>query len=409
MSITSPPAADQPFAPAPLPTASGDDVDMLDLLLVLARRKKTIFWITFISALAALIVSLLIPVYYPAETKILPPQQSQSASLAMLGQLGALTGMPTGGLGLKNPSDLYVGMLNSRTVADSLIDRFNLQQVYKESYRNDTRKELAKLSEISAGREGVISVVVEDQDRKRAADMANAYVQELTLLMHRIAVTEASQRRMFFDKELRAAKDDLANAEVELKRTQEATGLIQMDSQARAIIESVARLRGQIAAGEVQLRVLRSSSTEQNPAVIRTEQGLAAMRAQLASLEQGQPDRGVSVQVPTARVPEVGLEYVRKLRDVKYYETIYEILAKQFEAAKIDEAKNAPAIQVIDVAVPSERKSRPHRSIIVLLSTLAGFIFALFWVFGQEALEYMRAQPERRAKLALLQSYLART
>lgn len=408
MPIT-PPPADEVAAPGPLAPAAGDEIDVLDLLLVLARRKKTIFWISFIFALAAVIVSLLMPVYYPAETKILPPQQSQSASMAMLGQLGALTGMTTGGLGLKNPGDLYVAMLGSRTVADGLIDRFNLQQVYKDKYRNDTRKDLEKLSNISVGKDGVISVVVEDKERKRAADLANGYVQELTDLMQRIAVTEASQRRVFFEKELRASKDNLANAEVELKRTQESTGLIQMDSQARAIIESVARLRGQLAAGEVQLRVLRSSSTEQNPAVIRTEQGLAAMRAQLAKLEQGQPDSGVSVQVPTAKVPEAGLEYVRKLRDVKYFETIYEILAKQFEAAKIDEAKNAPVIQVIDEAVQSERKSRPHRAVIVLLTTLAGFILAIIWVFGQEAIKYLHTQPERRAKLALLQSYLAKS
>ena len=409
MPITPPPAEYEVAAPGPLAPAAGDEIDVLDLLLVLARRKKTIFWITFIFALAAVIVSLLMPVYYPAETKILPPQQSQSASMAMLGQLGAITGMTTGGLGLKNPGDLYVAMLGSRTVADGLIDRFNLQQVYQDKYRNDTRKDLEKLSDISLGKDGVISVTVEDKDRKRAAELANAYVQQLTDLMQRIAVTEASQRRVFFEKELRGSKDDLANAEVELKRTQESTGLIQMDSQAKAIIESVARLRGQIAVGEVQLRVLRSSSTEQNPAVIRTEQGLEAMRAQLAKLEQGQANSGVSVQVPTAKVPEVGLEYVRKLRDVKYFETIYEILAKQFEAAKIDEAKNAPVIQVIDEAVQSERKSRPHRAVIVLLTTLAGFILAIIWVFGQEAIKYLHTQPERRAKLALLRSYLAKS
>ena len=396
-------------SPEAMPSASGEDLDVLDLFLVLARHKKTILGITVIFALVAAIVSLLLPVYYPAETKILPPQQPQSASVVMLGQLGALTGMNAGGLGLKNPGDLYVAMLGSRTVADGLIDSFNLQQVYQVNYRSDARKTLVELSEINVGKDGVISIVVEDRDRKRAPDLANGYVQQLTDLMKRIAVTEASQRRAFFEKELRAAKDDLANAEVELKRTQESTGLIQMDSQAKAIIESVARLRGQIAVGEVQLRVLRSSSTEQNPEVIRSEQGLAAMRAQLAKLEQGQPESAVSVQVPTAKVPEIGLEYVRKLRNVKYYETIYEILAKQFEAAKIDEAKNAPVIQVIDVAVQSEKKSRPHRSIIVLLAALAGLILAIIWVFGQEAVKYMQGQPERRAKLALLQSYFAKS
>ncbi len=388
--------------------ASGDQLDVLDLLLVVARRKKTVFWITFLFALAALIVSLLIPVYYPAESRIMPPQQPQSSSMAMLGQLGALSGMAAGGLGVKNPGDIYVAMLSSRTVEDGLIDRFHLQHVYKQDYRIDARKQLENLSNINLGKDGVISVVVEDTDRQRAADLANGYVQQLTELMQIIAVTEASQRRVFFEKELRAAKDDLAGAEVELKRTQESTGLIQMDSQARAIIESVARLRGQIAAGEVQLRMLRASSTEQNPEVIRTEEGLAAMRAQLAKLEQGRPDSGVSVQVPTSRVPEVGLEYVRKLRNVKYHETIYEILAKQFEAAKIDEAKNAPTIQVIDVATPAERKSRPHRAVIVLLTALVGFIIAILWVFGQEASRYLYSQPERGAKLALLQYYFTK-
>lgn len=388
-----------------------DVIDGLDLLIMLAKRKKTIAVVTLLFAVTGLVISLLLPKYYPANTRILLSQRPESIAAAMLSQLSSLARAATGA-GIKYRGEMLQSrsMLQSRTVADALIERFNLRKIYGEELMNDTRKMLEKNTDISLGTDGVISITVEDKERKRAADLANAYVSELSALTRRLAVTEASQRRLFYEKESQSAKDQLAKAGVELKKTQESTGMIQMDSQARTIIQSVATLRGQIAAHEVQLRVLRASSTEQNPVVIRTEEALAGMRAQLAKLEKSSNTNNNSgIQIPTGKLPSAGLEYIRKLRDVKYYETVYEILAKQYEAAKIDESKNSGVIQVLDTAVEPERKSKPRRARIVAAAALFGFILSLVWVIIQESIRFsLQRHPQRRVKVNLLRSYLAK-
>src|SRR5207237_1363293 len=216
--------------------------DILDLLIVLAKRKRLILTVSAVSAAFALIVSLLLPNRYTATTKILPPQQSQSASTMLLNQLagggmGPLTAIAGSSLGIKNPSDIYIAILKSRTIQDALLSRFELMRVYRDKRASDARKDLTGYSDILAEKEGLISISVEDQDPKRAAAMANAYVNELRKVTQRLAISEASQRRLFFEQQVKQAKDDLASAEVALKETQQKTGMIQLDSQAKAVIE----------------------------------------------------------------------------------------------------------------------------------------------------------------------------
>jgi uncharacterized protein involved in exopolysaccharide biosynthesis len=323
----------------------------------------------------------------------------------LLGQLGGLAGLAGGSVGIKNPNDLYVGMLKSRTVADSIIVRFDLQKLYGLQTMVETRKEFANNSGITAGRDGLITIEFDDEDPKRAAAIANAYVEELDNLTQALAVTEAAQRRLFFERQLRQAKEELSKAEVALKVTQEQTGLIKLDDQGRAIIEAVAALRGQIAAKEVELRAMRTFTTENNPDYVRVQQQLAGLRGELTKLERAQVSGGGDILLPTGKVPEAGLEYLRKYRDVKYQETIFELLAKQFEAAKIDEAKEAAIIQVVDQAIPPDRKSKPKRALIVTGFALIASILAILWSFVREARERAIKDPLQAARFAALRKH----
>jgi tyrosine-protein kinase Etk/Wzc len=382
-----------------------DEVTLLDLLIVVAKHKMMIGRVMLGAAIASLIVSLLLSNVYTGTARLLPPEQRQSSASMLLGQLGGLAGLAGGSLGIKNPNDLYVGMLKSRTVADNIIERFELQKLYDKNTMVEARKALADNTTITAGKDGLITIEFDDEDPKRAAAVANAYVDELDKLTQSLAVTEAAQRRLFFERQLKQAKSDLAEAEVALKTTQEKTGLIKLDDQGRAIIEAVATLRAQISAKEVELRSMRTFATEQNSDYIRAQQQLVGLRAELVKLEQAKIADGGNILVPTGRVPQAGLEYLRKFRDVKYQETIFEVLAKQFEAAKIDEAKESAIVQVVDHAISPDRKSKPKRALIILLTTIAAGFAALLWAFVREARDRASQDPAQSVRLAALRRY----
>lgn len=382
------------------------EVTLLDVLTVLAKHSKMIVRVTIGATILALVISFLIPKKFTATTRILPPQQTQSSALAMLAQLNPLAAGLGKDLGLKNPSDLFVTMLKSRTVEDSLINQFDLRKEYGYKTYFDTREKLEARSSIGSAKDSTILISVEDGDPERAAQMANAYVDELYKLSQTLAVTEASQRRLFFQRQLETAKQDLAEAEAALRQTQEKTGLIQLDGQAKAIIESTAALKAQIVAREVQLQRVRLFATEQNREYQGLQQELSGLRAQLARVEQTEPGGNGDIGIATAKIPAAGLEYVRRYRDVKYYETIFELLAKQYEAAKLDEAKNAAIIQVMDKAVAPEKKSSPKRGLITGITFFAAFFLACLWALVRESCQGMQQNPETAMRLKVLGSYL---
>ena len=388
----------------PADTEYRNEADMIELLLVLAREKKRILQITIGAAIMAAVISLLIPKMYTATTTILPQQQNESAVSSMLGQLAPLSGLAAADeLGLKNPADLFISMLKSRTIGDRLIDRFDLRKVYGSKRYQDARKELASRSEIMADKGGLISIAVTDRDPARSTQLANAYVEELHALNQNLAVTEAAQRRLFYQQKLDAEREDLSRAELALKQVQEKSGLVQPDAQARAIIQSTADMRAQVAAHEVQLQAMRSSATENNPDVKRAERELAGLRAQLAKLQRDTGELGNgNLEVPTRQLPEAELEYIRRARDLRYHEAFYEFLGKQLEAARIDEANNAVLVQVVDPAVLPERKSSPRRALIVLVSTVIAFVLSCLGVLVVEAVRRKQQDPGERARLALL-------
>jgi uncharacterized protein involved in exopolysaccharide biosynthesis len=271
---------------------------------------------------------------------------------------------------------------------------------YHCDYLSQARKVFERRFDVEAsGKDNLIHISVSDKDPRRAAEMANGYVEQFRKLSQGLAITEASQRRLFFEQQLVAAKDKLGDAEEALKMTEQKTGMLQLDSQARALIESAAMLRAQIEAKEVQIQMMRTYAGDQNANLVEAEQGLAGLRAQLAKLGGSEDDDTAGLIQPKNAVTQGGLEYVRKYRDVKYYETIFEVLARQFELAKLDEAKEGALIQVVDPAIVPDRKSFPPRTLIVAIGVVAGLLTGISLALIQVSLVRLRQDPEAAAKL----------
>ena len=376
------------------------EVHILDLFIALARHKKLVIFTPIVTGALALAVSLYMTPIFSSTAKIMPPQQQQSTGVsAMRGQLGGLAGAAGGIAGLKNPNDLYVGLLESRTISDNLITRLKLKDYYKRKTMDETRQVLANSVDIESGKkDGLISIKVTDEQPQFAADLANAYVDELAKLTETLAISEASQRRLFFEKQLEETKKQLEDAEVALKATQEKTGIILPDGQIQAIIGGIAQLKGMVAAKEVQLNSMRTFAASQNPDLLRTQEELRGMQAQLAKLEKDRPSSKGDFMVPLGKIPEAGVEYVRSLRNVKFYETIFEMLAKQYELAKIDEAKQSSLIQLLDKAVPAEKKSKPRRAFITLAGIFGGFVLGVSIAFTCALYDASRKNPANSAR-----------
>lgn len=390
------------------PIQQSGEIFPLDILIVLADNKKIVIGMPIVGAIFALLAGFIITPVFTSTTKIMPPQQQQSSGLsAMLGQIGGLAGAAGSIAGLKNPNDLYVGILESRTVADNLINRFSLKERYGVKNYDDVRKILNGVTDISNGKkDGLISISTDDEDPKFAADLANAYVEELAKLTQTMALTESSQRRLFFEKQLKEAKIDLSNAEVSLRVTQEKTGMIQPEGQVQAIIVNVAQIKGTIAAKEVELNAMRTYAAAQNPELLRLQEELRGLHDQLSKFEKKQSNKEGDLFIPTGKIPEAGIAYLRSLRDVKYYETVFDILAKQYELAKIDEAKESSLIQVLDKAVPTERKTKPRRFSLLLLGVFGGGIFGVLIAFANAAYRKSRKTPESNVRWEKLFSKL---
>jgi tyrosine-protein kinase Etk/Wzc len=362
------------------------ELSLSELLFALARSRRMIAWSVLIAALSATVVAFLLPVEFTAEAVIMTPQEAESSLSSMAqaaggGAGGALAGFGLlSAFGLRNPSDLYVGILESRTIADFLIDRFHLLQVYGYKTKQQARKRLKKNTTIRAGKDTLIHILVQDRDPQRAAAMANTYLEQLGLRNSRAALSEASHRRSFFESQLLKEKDLLADAEVALKNTQQKTGLLVPTQQAEVMLRSAAQLHTEILTREAQLSAMKTYVSDQNPRYQAVQKQLATLQSELASLQKG--DQSDDSDLPVRKLPQAGLEYLRKYREVKYHELLYEALAKQFEAARLDEARTAPSLQIVDSAVTPERKSWPPRALIVagssFLALFCSSVLALY-------------------------------
>lgn len=380
----------------------------LDLVLLLARDRSFIVVFTASVAIVTAIITLLLPFRYTAATSVLPPQQDSmsSALLSQLGSIGSIASIAGGGLGVKSSEQVYLAMFRSRVVEDAMTRRFDLLHAYKVKRLSDARMIFENRTTAAAGtRDGVIRVTVEASSPQLAADMTNAYVDEVRKLAATLAVTEASRRRLFFENQLADAQNNLATAEEDLKKTELTTGLVQPDSQSRVMMESAARIQGQIAATELQIQSMSAYATPDNPKLIVVEKQLAELHSQLQQLT-GNTGSESDLFVPKGKIPAAALDYVRKLRNVKYRETIFEAMARQFEMAKLDEAKQGTTIQVIDPAVPPDRRSYPKRTVQVVLMTLLALFFSSIYVLVREKFRLVSLDEDSGPKLAQLRAAL---
>jgi len=381
-----------------------DEISLLDLALVLVKRKKLIFWMTFGLAFLVAIYSLVTPKIYRAETRLLPPKSAtlEGALLDTMvgggsGALAALSG--------KTPGDLYVGIVKGRTVMDKVIERFKLQEIYKQENLDRTRDVLTDNLEAKSDlKTGIITIAVLDKDPVRAAEMANGFVDALKKVASGLAISEAAQKRLYYEEQLKDVQEKLMKSETALKDFQERTGFQEAESQTAAQVQTLAKLRAEIAAREVEMAALRNYATAENPEYKKVSSELAGLKQQLSKLEAS---RGSSMDPlnPEGGMPAVRLEYLRLLREVKFNEVLFGILTKQYEMAKLGEVKDAAVIQVIDEAVPPQVKFKPKRTLMVLLAAVLGFFLSIFAAFFLEFLENARRDPESAAKLEAFKRY----
>ena len=369
-----------------------DEVSLLDLLQTVVDNLRLIVGGSLGAGVLAFGISFLIPPTFTAKTQFLPPQQQQSSASSLIQSLGSMGGLAGAAAGIKKPIDQYIAFLKSQSVLDAMVDRFKLLERYDVKFRIDARKQLEANTKATGGKDGIIQLEVDDKDPQFAADMANAYVVELKKLMGRLAVTEAQQRRAFFEHKIQEAKTELAEADKALRST--GINASTLKSSPLAAVEVVARLKGAITAQEVKVGSLRGYLTDSAPEIKQALVELGSLRSQLTKAEQDDPVR-------TGRLEDT---YVERYRDYKYKEALYEMFAKQYELARVDEAREGAVIQVVDSAQPPERKSKPQKAMISVIATLAGGLGLLIFVFVRKSVRHVADSDELKAKMVALQT-----
>ncbi len=352
-----------------------DEISLLDLLQTIVDNLRLLVLGPLTVGVTALGISFTIVPTYTAKTQFLPPQQ-QSAAASMLASLGSLGGLVGAVGGIKNPADQFLAYMKSVTFQDALIERFQLLERYEAKIKLDARLALTNKVRAVSGKDGLISVEVDDKDPQFAADLANAHVEELSKLLGKLATTEAQQRRLFFEKQLTLAKDKLIQSEIALKATG-VSGSVLKGSPASAVA-AVAGLQAAVTSQEVKLGAMRGYLAESAPDFKQAISELSSLRAQLAKQEKDSP--------ATAGKATTEGDYITKYREFKYHETLFELIAKQLELAKVDEAREGAVIQVVDSAQAPERKSNPKKAMIAIIATLAAGFAILLFVFVRQAL-----------------------
>lgn len=347
-------------------------VSVIGLLQVIAENLRLLIVVPLAVGLLALGLSFLVPPTYTAMATFLPPQQQQGIASSLLQSLGAIGGLAGAASGLKNPNDQYVSFLKSKTVEDALVRRFNLLERYNVEFKTDARKILESNTRITSGKDNIVSVEFDDRVPAFAAEVANAYGEELMKLLGSLAITEAQQRRLFFGKQLSTTKDSLIAAEKALAAT--GVSVSALNANPSTALAGPAALRAQVTAQEVKLASMRSYLTEAAPEFRQTQAELSALRRELSKAESAQPSGALS-----------GGDYIAKYRDFKYQETLFDLFSRQYEIARVDESREGALLQIIDKAQAPERKSKPKKAVIAMIATLATTVFLFVFVFVRNA------------------------
>ena len=406
-----------------------DEINLMDIMLVIAKYNRFIMAFTAVSIVLALIYVMLQPFSYTAKTVILPPQTKSDSSMgALLGNLGGLNAMPgVSSLGLNNPTDTFVGMLKSRSLADQVIAKLNLQKLYKAKTMTQTRQTLSGSTKITAGKDGFIIIEYTHSDPVIAAEIANTFVNELDKMNSTVAISEAARRRLFYEKQIKETSVNLSQAEAAMKETQRKTGWYEfggfdvgmvgggtggggaslMSGGTRvnaSVLMKVEEIRAQITLKELDLASKRAYMTEQNPGYLRSLAILGALKANLTKLEGSAS--GADVKVPVSQLSDTGFAYIHQMRDLKYKQSLMELYSKQFEMAKMDEAKESPLVQVVDIAMPPEERSSPKRALAMVIVTILALLIGIILAFTINAIDTAKQMPESAERLNLLRRYL---
>jgi tyrosine-protein kinase Etk/Wzc len=385
-------------------------IALLDALLIITKSKGKLALITIGTTLLGAIVAFAMKPVFTSTALIMPPQAPQSSLSSLMGSLGSLSALSGGGASsfLKNPSDLYVGILQSETIANRAIATFNLQNRWHTKSLYETRKRLEDHVNFEASKNGLIQISAKEKDPQQASALANFFVDALYQINSTLAISEASQRRLFFEQQLDKEKEALASAEEDLKKTQQKTGIITVSGQAEMAIRSIAEHQAEISQNEIKLQATRLYATEENPEVIRLKEEISTQQQQLATLEDNQQRMAPGdTRVATNQFTEGSLDYVRKLREVKYHDALLAVLSRQYEAARVDEAKSAPLIQVVDRATPPDHRSGPPRMLIIIGFAVLGFLVALGWIFLASNIAQARQTSAVSSRLDRLRTQLA--
>lgn len=373
-----------------------DQINLLDYWRVLLKRKLLIGIIVGAAIICSIIYSLTLPAIYASTASIFPPQQESSMSgiaSQLPGGLGSLAG---GFLGISAPADMWQAILKSEAIREAIINRFDLVRALKESSMGDARNTLGGMTKVAKSKEGIIAITVEDKDPARAAAIANAYVEELDKINKGMVTTSGRRMRVFVEERLVGSKEELAKAENAIRGFQEKNRAVKLDDQSRTVIEAIGTLKGQLMAKEVELQTLLSYATPTNPNAELLSTQVSELKERLRELEEGKPKLGNSsskdIFIPTSKMPDLSLQYARLFRDAKVQQTLYELLTQQYEMARIQEAKDTPTVQVLDDAKVPEKKVKPNRREIVILSTIIALFSGIFMAFLLEYIKKIRLE-----------------
>lgn len=402
--------------PANNTNPDGDKVFLLDYLIILAKDSRLIIIVSAAVTVMTYLYLFCTANIYTATARLLPPQQNLTMSAQLLDTLGSRVSPGSGGgggmsslasnlLGLKSPGDLYVAMMTSNTVLDHLIERFNLRELKTKSLE-DTRKALSKRVKIHVGnKDNIIVISVTHTNPKLAAELANAFIEELDRLLQGLALQEAKGRLAFLEKERLQASQNLTKAEESLRLFSEKNSVLLIDTQTKGVIEYIARLRAEIDAKEVNIKVLRQQATPFNYDVVRMETEVKGLKEKLHNAEAQWENCVSNVCLPSNKTPGLGLEYIRLLRETKFQESLYQLFTRMVEIARMDMVRDVAVVQVLDPAMPPERRAN-KRVFPSLLAGMITFCTMIFVAFGREYMHNLKYSEDDVHRLSILKDYL---
>jgi uncharacterized protein involved in exopolysaccharide biosynthesis len=407
---------DCPPEVGPVPTVyvenelqTGRAVGGADWLWLLWERRQFLLRIALWGLVVSTTIAFLIPKRYESTTRLMPPDAQSSSSVAIVAAMAGKGNVGLGSswgdlLGLKSSGALFTDVLQSRTVQDRIIEKFDLRKVYGDKYWQDARKDLAQYTAVSEDRKsGVVTITVTDRDPQRAAQMAQSYVEELDRLVTQVSTSSARRERVFIEERLKSVKHDLDSASQQFSEYASQNTAVDITAQAKAMVEAAARLEGELIASQSELQGLEQIYTGNNVRVRSMRARVEELKRQLKKLG-GQDPGSPSTDSPQSqqdfpsirKLPLLGVKWTDLYRQTKIQEAVYELLTRQYEITKIQEVKEIPTVKVLDLAIVPERKVSPHRLMLMILGTLLALSAGIVWVLGAATWQQMDQQDSRR-------------